>query len=429
MLNCLVVGSGIAGLASALSLHEAGQRVSVYESHPGPSDSVGVFLTMAVNGFDALDTLGLKDAATQLGFPTPHMSMYLGSSGRHLMDFEFGGTLPDGTTARTMTRSELYAMLRTEALRRGVTIEYGKRLVAVQEPAEGKQGASDGVRAVFADGTSASGDLVVGADGLKSAVRGLIDPGAPAPHAIPLLNTGGIVSSTAAAAALEGTELGVEPGRMKMVFGKRCFYCYIPDPSGRIWWFANPLQHTVADPTSMRPAELKDWLVQLVAGDSTPMAAIVGATEDIIRPYATFDFPTVPAWHRGRMVLVGDAAHAASPSSGQGASMAVEDAVTLGRALRDAGLSEVPAAFAAYEAERRLRAEMVVAWGRRSSAPKVRNQFTRVLQDLAMTMVFKSLAKRASDTHEWLYQHHIDWDAAPVGRKVQGGQATAEHPL
>jgi hypothetical protein len=46
-----------------------------------------------------------------------------------------------------------------------------------------------------------------------------------------------------------------------------------------------------------------------------------------------------------------------------------------------------------------------------------------------MTMVFKSLAKRASDTHEWLYQHHIDWDAAPVGRKVQGGQATAEHPL
>lgn len=407
MLKCLVIGSGIAGLATALSLHKAGHGATVYESRATPSDGVGAFLTLAVNGFDALDTLGLKDAATRLGFPTPRMSMHLGSTGRHLMDFEFGGILPDGTTARTMTRSELYAMLRTEALRRGIAVEHGKRLMAVEET-------EDGLRALFADGTSALGDVLVGADGLRSAVRPLIDPGSPAPRTIPLLNTGGIVPAASASAALQGMDLGIQPGGMKMVLGKRCFYCYIPDPQGRIWWFANPLQRSAADPATLDPAELKAWLIRLVEGDRTPMAAIVGATEDIIPPYATYDFPTIPNWHRDRMVLVGDAAHAASPSSGQGASMAVEDAVTLGRALRGAEPKDIPAAFGAYEAERRARAETVVAWGRRNSEPKVRGQFTRVVQDLTMTLVFRALARKAADSSEWLYGHHIDWDDVPA---------------
>ena len=89
------------------------------------------------------------------------------------------------------------------------------------------------------------------------------------------------------------------------------------------------------------------------------MAAIIAATPDIIKPYSTFDFPSLPSWHRGRMVLVGDAAHAASPSSGQGASMAIEDAVTLGRILRGATAGNdsgenITARFERYEAERRL---------------------------------------------------------------------------
>ena len=410
MLNCLVIGSGVAGLSTALSLQKAGHSATVFEAHNGPSDGVGAFLTLAVNGFDALDTLGLKEQAAQLGFSTPLMSMYLGSTGRHLIDFDFGGTLPDGTTARTMTRSELYTLLREEALRRGIRIEHGRRLIRVEEQ-------PDSVTTVFDDGTSARGDLLVGADGLRSAVRPLIDPASPAPRTIPLLNTGGIIPANTAALALKDVDLGVSPGRMKMVFGKRCFYCYMPSPDGRIWWFANPLQRSSADPALLGQEELKSWLTGLVAGDRTPMAALIRATEDIIKPYSTFDFPSVPRWHSGKMVLVGDAAHAASPSSGQGASMAIEDAVTLGRALRGATSDDkeasLAARFAAYEAERRPRAETVVAWGRRNSEPKVRNQFTRVLQDLAMRAIFRGLARKAADNFDWLYGHHIDWDAVP----------------
>lgn len=404
MLQCLVIGSGVSGLATALALHKAGHAAVVFEGYGAPSDGVGGFLTLAVNGFDALDTLGLKSAAAELGFSTPRMSMYLGSTGRHLIDFEYGGALPDGTTARTLTRSELYGLLRTAATRRGIRIEYGKRLSGVTET-------PDGVTAVFDDGTSTGGDLLIGADGLRSTVRPLIEPRSPAPRSIPLLNTGGIVPS----GILPAGTVDAAPGQMKMIFGKRCFYCYMQDPGGRIWWFANPLQRASEDPAQLAPAELKNWLAGLVAGDRTPMASIVGATSEILRPYSTFDFPSIPRWHRGRMVLVGDAAHAASPSSGQGASMAIEDAVTLGRELRGIsaqapGADAIGAAFARYEAERRERAEAVVEWGRRSAAPKVRGQFRRIFEDLILKEVFRSLSKKAAD-FDWIYRHHIDWEA------------------
>ncbi len=198
---------------------------------------------------------------------------------------------------------------------------------------------------------------------------------------------------------------------MKMVFGKRCFYCYMQGPDGRIWWFANPLQRSSEDPATLDQAARKSWLTQLVDGDRTPMAAIVAATDDIIRPYTTSDFPSIPRWHRGRLVLVGDAAHAASPSSGQGASMAIEDAVTLGRSLRSALPADIPAALSRYEEERRSRAELVVEWGRRNAAPKIRSQFRRVFEDLVLKAVFQLLARKAADNFDWVYRHHIDWDA------------------
>lgn len=396
MLNCLVIGSGISGLSSALALRKAGHAATVYEASSGPSDGVGGFLTLAVNGFDALETLDLKDAARRLGFSTPRMSMYLGSTGRHLADFTYGGMLADGTTARTLTRSELYALLRNAAVKRGARIEYGKRLQSVEER-------PDGVTARFDDGTAASGHLLVGADGLRSAVRPLIAPSSPQPRSIPLLNTGGIVPAGI------GPALDVEPGRMKMVFGKRCFYCYMPDPAGRIWWFANPLQRSSGNAAELDAAALKGWLMGLVSGDRTPMAAIIEATDGIIAPYMTYDFPSIPTWHRGRMVLVGDAAHAASPSSGQGASMAIEDAVTLGGGLLGAGAEGITPALARYESERRGRAEAVVEWGRRNAAPKIRGQFQRVFQDLALRAVFRSLSRGPADSLDWVYGHHIKW--------------------
>ncbi|MER6989666.1 FAD-dependent monooxygenase [Saccharopolyspora hirsuta] len=143
-----------------------------------------------------------------------------------MAEFGFGAALPDGTSTLTITRAALYGVLRDEAVRRGVPIEYGKRLVSATPE-------RDGVTATFADGTSERADLLIGADGLRSAVRTITDPNAPAPRYVPLLNTGGFA---------KGLRLDAEPGEMHMVFGRGCFDCYLVHPDGDVWWFANPRQ-------------------------------------------------------------------------------------------------------------------------------------------------------------------------------------------
>ncbi|MFC7641195.1 FAD-dependent oxidoreductase [Streptosporangium lutulentum] len=112
----------------------------------------------------------------------------------------------------------------------------------------------------------------------------------------------------------------------------------------------------------------------------------------------------MPTWHRDRMVIIGDAAHATSPASGQGASMAIEDAVTLARCLRDA--TGVPDAFARYESLRRKRVERVVAQGKRNGDGKSLGPVMRHV----LPMVFKLFKPSESGT-DWLYGHRIDWDA------------------
>jgi len=105
------------------------------------------------------------------------------------------------------------------------------------------------------------------------------------------------------------------------------------------------------------------------------------------------------------MVLVGDAAHAVSPSSGQGASMAIEDAVVLGRCL--ATIPAIPAALTEYEHRRRERVEKVVAYGRRSGSTKTAGPIGAVLRD-AMTPLFMRLLYRKGNPQAWILEHRVD---------------------
>jgi len=105
------------------------------------------------------------------------------------------------------------------------------------------------------------------------------------------------------------------------------------------------------------------------------------------------------------MIIIGDAAHAASPSSGQGASLAMEDALVLAKCLRD--LPDTARAFAAYEQLRRRRVERVVAYGARSASGKAAGPIARVVRDLVLPLLLKRFATQAQD---WLFAYHIDWD-------------------
>ena len=392
MTKALIAGGGIAGPVTAMALQRAGIDAVVYEAHVPAAGDAGSYLTVATNGLDALRAVRADGPVLAAGFPTP-TNLLLSATGRRLGAVSNGGTLPDGTVSHTIKRAHLYQALHDQAAARGIRFEYGRRLVGAEATAGG------GVAAAFADGTRATGDLLVGADGVHSATRRLLDPAAPAGRYVGLVNFGGYTP---------GADATIEPGVWHMIFGRRAFFGYAADPAGGTVWFANVPRPAVT-PEERAATSADQWrrrLGELFAGDAGPAARLIEAGRLELAADNTHDLPKVPTWQRGPMVIVGDAAHAPSPTSGQGASMAAEDGVVLAQCLRD--LPSVPEALAAYEHRRRARVERIVAQGARTSSAKTPGRIGRVVRDLALPVVFKLLVTDRSMA--WIYDHHIDWD-------------------
>ncbi|WP_230858658.1 FAD-dependent oxidoreductase [Actinoplanes aureus] len=389
--TAVVIGGGIAGTATAIALRYAGFAPVLYEAKERGADERGAFVTLAVNGVNALRSLGMDPARVlERGFATPAIALR-GASGQLLAEVPLGGPLPDGTTTTTIRRADLYAALRAEAEGHGVPIEYGARLSAATT------GAGE-VTAVFEDGRSASGELLVGADGLHSRTRQVLNPGGPAPHYLGLLNAGGFTA---------GPVVGPPPGVMQMAFGRRAFFGWAGAPDGSVWWFANPPRKRPVEPGEFSPAAWRAYLLDLFEGE--PAAGFVAASDEILGPWNTRDLRRVRHWRGDRVVLVGDAAHAVAPSSGQGASMALEDAVVLGYSLLEH--RALPEALAAYETVRRPRVEKVVAHGRRSSNTKVLGPVGAAIRDAVLPVVMRRL-HRGGDPQAWILDHRLPGLAA-----------------
>jgi len=393
--KALIIGGGIAGPVTAMALQRAGIESVVYEAYETSAGlDAGAFLTVAVNGLDALRTLDVHEPVLAAGFPTRNMEFYSGI-GKRLGEIPIGGTLPDGTVTHTIKRADLYRVLHDEAVGRGIPIEHNRRLV------DGGTMPDGGVVARFEDGTEAAGDLLVGADGIHSRTRRIIDPSAPEPRYTGLGNIGGFTREASVNAG---------QGIYAMVFGKRAFFGYTVSPSGEIWWFANPPEAREPDRAELAATTTEQWkerLTYLFADDATPAVEIIRATTGDLAGTNQYDMPSVPTWHRGPVVIIGDAAHAASPASGQGASMAIEDAVVLAKSLRD--LPDIQQAFATYERLRRGRVERVVAHGARSSSGKAAGPVARVLRDLMLPVFLKRAAGSGEKSLAWMYNHHVDW--------------------
>ncbi|KAA0024661.1 FAD-dependent oxidoreductase [Antrihabitans cavernicola] len=395
MTKAMIIGGGVAGSVAAMALNKAGVEAVVYERYPHAAADIGAFLTFAVNGMDALRSIEANTPVIGLGFPTPTLKFTSGS-GKTLGEIPLGGNLADGTVTQTIKRAELYGALQDEAQGRGVRVEYGKKLVGAETLSGGR------VRARFDDGTSDEGDVLIGADGIHSTVRGIIDPHAPEPRYVPVLNVGGYAS---------GIRVASEPGVFHMTFGKRAFFAYTVTASGEVWWFANPPRRTepnAAELNAITDAQWRAELHDLFEDDNTPALQIIDATRDEIRAWATYDIPKVPTWHRDSMIVIGDAAHATSPASGQGASMAIEDAVILAKCLRD--VPDTQKAFATYESLRRDRVERIVAAGARSSNSKAAGPIGRVLRDAFLPIFLKKMAKGGDKSAAFMFDHHIDWE-------------------
>lgn len=395
MKHALIIGSGLAGPMVAMALQKAGLSSTIYEAYPeGAGTTVGAWLTVAVNGLDAMRTLGVAERVREVGFPSRDITLVNGE-GKTLGVVPIGGELPDGTVTHTMKRADLHRVLLEEARARGIEIVHDRRLDSAEQR-------GDRVVARFHDGSTAEGDLLIGADGIRSRVRTLIDPHAKDPRYTGLGNVGGFTSASS---------VRVPAGTYAMVFGKRAFFGYTTTPTGDTWWFANPPRKTPFtddDARSMDTAAWKAHLTDLFRDDVGPMVELIANAEGRLVGMSQYELGRVKHWQRGRIVLVGDAAHAASPSSGQGASMAAEDAVTLGACLR--GGEDVEAALARFVALRRARAERVIAHGARSASGKAAGVVGRAVRDLVLPFFLRRLGTEEGKRElSWLYDHRVAW--------------------
>ncbi|MEV6774202.1 FAD-dependent monooxygenase [Nocardia sp. NPDC051030] len=391
--TAIIIGGGISGPVAAAALHRAGIEARVYEAYPGPAYGIGSNLALAPNGMAALEIVGAADGVRANALPLARQTM---SVGKKLIDLPgLVGVEP----LRQVDRPDLHQVLHDTAAAAGVQFEYNKRLVSVDENA-------DSVTAVFADGSTATADVLIGADGIRSTVRTLVDPNAPGPTYLGMLGFG----------AYTDCSFDVPPDSMTFAFGKRAYYLYWAMPDGTVAWGANLPQEKYLSLTEARSVPAEHWLriLRETYADDTPGAELARNTtaEQLITVGALHIMPSVPHWYRGRMVLIGDAIHAPSNTSGQGASMAIESAVELARCLRD--IPDPETAFATYEAMRRPRVEAVAARVARMNSHKAAGPIARAAMQVMMPIMFKKMNPEKLYGHEQRFRIDFDAPVQPV---------------
>ena len=335
-MKAIVIGSGVAGTTAAIALRGIGAEVTVFEARKDPAGSVGSFLSLASNGLRGLAAVGVLGAVQDAGTDIARQLMW-SSSGRLLGDVPRGRRTGDDLHSVTLMRSDLVAALRARALATGAETRSG-RLVGAGRTAAG-------VAAHLESGEVAAADLLVGADGIWSATRRTLDAGAPEPTYAGLWSASGVAA---------GVAVAVEPGTFNMVFARRGAFIYVPMTDGTLWWSAQVADPAPPDLSTVDQRRLSD----LFAHERLP-AAILRAATAMHAPTLHHVLADVAVWHDDRTVLIGDAAHPVG--AGQGASLAIEDAVALARHLD--GAPTIGVGLTAYEDARRDRIAKMLSDG------------------------------------------------------------------
>jgi len=389
-MKAIIIGSGIAGPAMALALKKIGIASVIYEAKPDADDG-GAFLGISPNGLNILkEYVALDEIQADC---TSGSIRFFNARNKPIGVIDNADQLSRyGSQTIQLKRSFLNGALRRAAREAGIGIEFGKRLVSVMQDGEGGM-----VTAHFADGSTAEGDLLIGCDGIHSAVRKALFPNVPKPEYTGLLSTGGITRLTS---------FPLSADAIHMTFGERAFFAYAVSNNGEIWWFNNigqtaePLRNELKGPEL---ADLKNRLLALHENDPEPITSIIRAAHSI-DIYPIYDIPNLPQWHQGRVCLIGDAAHATAPHIGQGASLALEDTLVLAQCIRD--FADLPTAFTRFQSLRQARVETIIRQARKVGDSKtVPNRFQQFFRDLLLPLFVKLEARKM----DWIYGYRVDW--------------------
>ena len=366
-MKVIVAGGGLGGLATAIALIRAGHEVDVLERAPQPPE-VGAAVAVWPNGQQALSAIGVKDAPN---LPVRKLH-FRNREDRLLIDVPV-----DKLKARfgydlvMMHRAELHAAL-LEALGRAA-IHFSSEVTAFDQD-------GSGVTVRLASGERRQCELLIGADGLRSVVRRvLVEDGSP---------------RYSGATCWRGVTrfAGRDDGASNWV-GRGSEFGIFPLSGGRVYWFG-----VVNRPEGGAdgPGGRKADVVASFAGWPGPIEEVIGATDekDILRN-DLYDRTPIRAWSKGRVTLVGDAAHPMLPNAAQGACSALQDAAALGRSLT----SNPPGkAFEDYEAQRVRRANLLIVQARQTARSiQSTNPVVTAIRDFAMSHVPGGLLFRQLD--------------------------------
>lgn len=370
-----IAGAGIGGLALALALHRHGFAPTVFEKKTAEQiGTEGVFLTLAPNGVNALRALGLADGTIAAGLITKGLAMF-NERGKSLgvMDYGSHGTR-FGAPSVTIRRGALGGQLLDAVEQAGIDLRLSR---GIDDVADGPDGVT-----VTSAGASENYDALIACDGLRSTVRRKLFPELPQPRYSGLIGTGGVID-------LPGVKR--TNGPMVMTFGKRAFFGYLAEPGEPVMWFNTyPAPESETGPIR-DPEGYARFIASLHADDPLENAKIMAAVPAIDRNYPIYDMPELEHWSKGRVLLMGDAAHAVAPHSGQGASMAIEDGLVLAACLEGA---EVPAAFAHFFRLRQERTQTVINIGRAAGSQKHAQSWLELrIRDFILPLVMPMAVK------------------------------------
>jgi 2-polyprenyl-6-methoxyphenol hydroxylase-like FAD-dependent oxidoreductase len=355
--RAIVAGAGIGGLAAGIALRRAGFEVTVLERSSPPRE-IGSGIVIQPNGVRALEAIGVR-APPSSGLPGIELRT---SSGRHLSETPIGlYRARYGSELMVVPRSDLHSLL-METLGRD-------RVTAAAEVTGYEIGAGQ-VTLRLRDGRRLEADLLIGADGLRSAVRAqMLGDGEPR-----------YLGCTAWRATTDLAGSGLRGGQGLNWWGPGGEFGVLPMERA-VYWFATANEPPGGDdPTD---GERIQALLDRFGGWEAPIAAVIAST----RPKAIlrndlYDRPPARRWLDGPVALLGDAAHPMAPNAAQGACQALEDAAALGAALGEG--QAIESGLVAYERRRLTRANELVRISRQiSAAVQTESRLLRSIRNLA----------------------------------------------
>jgi FAD-dependent urate hydroxylase len=337
-LKAIIIGAGIGGLTTGIAFKRAGYQVELYD-RVRELRPAGAGISLWSNGVKVMNALGLGDEIHKIGGEMNRMT-YLSNEDELLNDIDLQPLIDQvGQRPYPVSRSELQSMLLEQLGKEYVKLE--TKCIGVKE--EGNQ-----VTAIFEDGSTATGDVLIGADGVHSVLRNYVTQQKPEPRYADYVNWNGLVDASPELADKHSWVIYVGDGKrasMMPVGGDRFYY-----------FFGVPMKKG----TVVEPKERRDELATLFQGWPEPVQNLIQKLNPLeTNRLEIHDLDPLEKLARGRVVLVGDAGHATTPTLGQGGCQAMEDAEILCRYLVTTNIS-VEDALQRYESARKERTARLV---------------------------------------------------------------------